>query len=76
MDHELRAEYAEYAEYADPGSSDAEVRVWHVVREHGTTAMCGRELSPAAAIRSVDAWGTGEVKMCHSCGALLLREVP
>ncbi|MEV0275285.1 hypothetical protein AB0I22_02720 [Streptomyces sp. NPDC050610] len=73
MDHELRAEYEDGASAGQP---DAEVRLWHVVRRHAATAMCGRELSPVAATRSADAWGTGEVKMCHSCGALFLREVP
>ncbi|KOG88851.1 hypothetical protein [Streptomyces varsoviensis] len=73
MDHELRAEYENEA---DAGRPDAEIRLWHVVRQYATTAMCGRELSPDAPVRSADAWGSGEVKVCHSCGALLLREAP
>ncbi|MEW2580877.1 hypothetical protein [Streptomyces syringium] len=73
MEHELRAEY----EDGDaPQGPDAKVKNWHVVRMEDTTAMCGRELSPAAATRSTDDWGAGKVPICHSCGALYLRETP
>ncbi|GAA2061743.1 hypothetical protein GCM10009801_04290 [Streptomyces albiaxialis] len=68
---------AEYEEGPAPGERDAEIRIWHMVRLDGTTAMCGRELSPGAATKPADAWGTPEAEpFCHSCGALYLREVP
>ncbi|MEU8582140.1 hypothetical protein [Streptomyces abikoensis] len=74
MEHELRAEYIDGRAAADPR---AEIKIWHVVREDGaTTAMCGRELERAAAARSTDDWGRPDVPMCHSCGALYLREQP
>ncbi|WP_171167071.1 hypothetical protein [Streptomyces sp. I05A-00742] len=74
MEHELRAEYADGS---SPDDIDPAVKTWHVVREvDGGTAMCGRELDPAAAVRSVELWGTGKVPICHSCGALYLRESP
>jgi len=73
MEHELRAEYEDGNAPQDP---DAKVKNWHVVRMEDTTAMCGRELSPAAATRSTDDWGTSGLALCHSCGALYLRETP
>lgn len=73
MEHELRAEYVDGRAAADPL---AEVKVWHVVRQEESTAMCGRELEAAAAVRSADDWGTPNVPICHSCGALYLREQP
>lgn len=73
MEHELRAEYANGSPSNDP---DPAVKLWHVVRLDGATAMCGRELEPTAPVRSVDDWGTGKVPICHSCGALYLREAP
>ncbi|ARZ67936.1 hypothetical protein M1P56_28230 [Streptomyces sp. HU2014] len=73
MEHELRAEYADGF---SPEDADAVVKTWHVVRQEGTTGMCGRELSPGAATRSADDWGKGGVPICHSCGALFLRESP
>ncbi|MEV5506022.1 hypothetical protein [Streptomyces orinoci] len=74
MEHELRAEYAAGS---SPADEDPAVKTWHVVRpEEGARAMCGRDLDPASAVRSVDLWGTGKVPICHSCGALFLRESP
>nr|WP_078964151.1 hypothetical protein [Streptomyces durhamensis] len=73
MEHELRAEYADGS---SPEDSDPSVKTWHVVRGTDSTAMCGRDLDPASAVRSVDLWGTGQVPICHSCGALFLRESP
>ena len=74
MEHEMRAEYAEGAA---PGQQDAEVKIWHMVRLEGTTAMCGRELYADAPTQPADAWGTPQGEpFCHSCGALYLREVP
>ncbi|MEU8549827.1 hypothetical protein AB0C81_23045 [Streptomyces roseoverticillatus] len=73
MEHELRAEYIDGRAAADP---IAEIKTWHVVREDASTAMCGRELEPAAQVRSADDWATPGVPVCHSCGALYLREQP
>ncbi|MFF4404327.1 hypothetical protein ACFY2W_12125 [Streptomyces sp. NPDC001262] len=73
MEHELRAEYVDGRAAADPL---AEVKVWHVVRQEESTAMCGRELEAAAEVRSADDWGSPNVPICHSCGALYLREQP
>ncbi|MFC5718720.1 hypothetical protein ACFP1Z_00820 [Streptomyces gamaensis] len=71
MEHELRAEYDD-----SPQTSDARVKIWHVVRQDALTAMCGRDLEPGSAERSIDDWGTGTLPICHSCGALYLRESP
>ncbi|MFG2137830.1 hypothetical protein [Streptomyces sp. NPDC048650] len=73
MEYELRAEYRNGS---DPETPDPAVKTWHVVREEGLTAMCGRELSADAATRPADDWGSGSVPICHSCGALFLREAP
>ncbi|WP_329201495.1 MULTISPECIES: hypothetical protein [unclassified Streptomyces] len=71
MEHELRAEYVDGTA---PRDADAEVKTWHFVREDDMTGMCGRELLPEAATRSADDFGAGGVPVCHSCGALFLRE--
>ncbi|MBT2384590.1 hypothetical protein [Streptomyces sp. ISL-11] len=68
MEHVLRAEYED--------GSGGEVRIWHVVRQDETAAMCGRELADDAATRSAEEWGSSGLPLCHSCGALYLREVP
>jgi hypothetical protein len=73
MEHELRAEYVDGSSAAD---LNAQVKVWHVVRQGGVTAMCGRDLEPSAAVRPVDDWDTPGMSICHSCGALYLRESP
>ncbi|MFI1970477.1 hypothetical protein [Streptomyces cinnamoneus] len=73
MEHELRAEYADGAA---PRDSEPDVKKWHVTRMDEPVAMCGHVLDPAAATRTVDDWGTGKVRICHSCGALYLREQP
>ncbi len=71
MEHELRAEYT-----GEPPGPDATVKIWHVVRQDELTAMCGRDLAPGSAERDVGDWGRPELPVCHSCGALYLREVP
>ncbi|OON73982.1 hypothetical protein [Streptomyces tsukubensis] len=74
MEHEMRAEYPEGVSVEDP---DAEIKLWHMVRLEGSTAMCGRQLDAAAPVQSADAWGTPAADpFCHTCGALYLREVP
>ncbi|MGP3947397.1 hypothetical protein [Streptomyces sp. 7N604] len=72
--HELRAEYG--ARGSGESSGLGPVKVWHMVRGTGTTAMCGRELDPRAATRPEDDWGRTREICCHTCGALYLREVP
>ncbi|MER5971353.1 hypothetical protein ABT112_16710 [Streptomyces sp. NPDC002055] len=61
---------------AEGGSGLGAVKMWHMVRNSGTTALCGRELDPRAAIRPEDSWGTTREPCCHTCGATYLREVP
>lgn len=73
MQYELRAEYVEGAAPQDP---NAKVEIWHVTREEAATALCGRELDPAAATLSADGFGAPGMNTCHSCGALFLREEP
>ncbi|WP_103502400.1 MULTISPECIES: hypothetical protein [Streptomyces] len=68
MEHTMRAEYTE----DDPDR----VRSWHMVRGTSTTAMCGKALRADAAARSDAGWGDDPSMMCHTCGALYLREVP
>ena len=48
-----------------------------MTRLDGVHALCGRELDPAAATQTAEAWGTpaGE-PFCRSCGAMYLREHP
>ncbi|MFC5905961.1 hypothetical protein [Streptacidiphilus monticola] len=67
--------YQMRAEYAD-GVSSGPVRWWHMVRDNGTTALCGRELDETAAIVSDEQWGKTAEPFCHTCGALYLRQVP
>ncbi|MGP4003656.1 hypothetical protein [Streptomyces sp. 8N706] len=58
------------------GSDLGPVKMWHMVRGSGTTALCGRELDPRAATRPEDVWGRTREPFCHTCGATYLREVP
>ncbi len=71
MEHEIRAEY-------DEGVLPHEgtpVKLWHMTRVGTTTAMCGRDLAPAAATQPAEAWGTGRAEpFCFLCGAHYLRE--
>lgn len=68
MEHTMRAEYTE----EDPDR----VRSWHMVRAGVSTAMCGKNLRADAASRPDSDWGEDPSMMCHTCGALYLREVP
>ncbi|GAB3116537.1 hypothetical protein GCM10027160_25830 [Streptomyces calidiresistens] len=52
------------------------VKTWHMVRGQETRAMCGRQLAADSITRSDEDWGRTEEPMCHTCGALYLREVP
>ncbi|MFF3252207.1 hypothetical protein ACFYWP_14675 [Actinacidiphila glaucinigra] len=69
--YEMRAEY----DTEDGGpAGDGPVRAWHMVEDGAATGLCGRELSPAAAVQAEDVWGTPAAQpFCHSCGALYLR---
>ncbi|MFH8365642.1 hypothetical protein [Streptomyces sp. NPDC018031] len=73
MLHEMRAEYEEGSSGRVAG---APVKIWHMVRATGTTAMCGQELAPDAATLPAEEWGVAEETCCHPCGAAYLREVP
>ncbi|MFI9046255.1 hypothetical protein [Streptomyces sp. NPDC053427] len=74
MEYEMRAEHPEGV---SPQQVDAPVKIWHMVKSDGALALCGRDLDPAAATQSADAWGTPKGEpFCHGCGALFLREVP
>ncbi|WP_129841692.1 hypothetical protein [Streptomyces sp. RFCAC02] len=72
MRHTLRAEYAEDT----GGGHTPDVKTWHMVRGEGgdTAALCGKRLRAEAAALSEDRWGTTDEPMCHTCGALYLRE--
>ena len=73
MEHEIRAEYEEGV----LPHEDAPVKLWHMTRVGTTTAMCGRDLAPAAATQSADAWGeAGAQPFCRQCGVLYLGEHP
>ena len=79
----MRAEYARTAPSPESGGEqDAEagteraVVSWHMVRGRASEAMCGRELSADAELRPDADWGRTDEPMCHTCGALYLREVP
>jgi hypothetical protein len=67
--------YEMRAEYAESGAGGA-ISQWHMIRDNGTTALCGAELAPTAEKQSDAAWGHTEEKFCHTCGALYLRQVP
>jgi hypothetical protein len=67
MRYEMRAEHS---------PEGGPVKVWHMVHENGTAALCGRDLDARAATRPWEAWGTTAEPFCHTCGALYLREVP
>ncbi|TDU02082.1 hypothetical protein EDD99_0467 [Streptomyces sp. 846.5] len=67
--------YEMMAEYAGGGTAGPIVQ-WHMIRDNGTTALCGVRLDPAAEKISDEAWGHTREKFCHTCGALYLRQVP
>ncbi|GAA2739894.1 MULTISPECIES: hypothetical protein [Kitasatospora] len=69
MKHRMRAEYGE------SGSSGG-VLVWHIVRDDGVVAMCGRELDESGALQDAGQWTVDPSLNCHTCGALYLRETP
>ncbi|UGY94568.1 hypothetical protein [Streptomyces gobiensis] len=78
MRYEMRAEYgpAGRSEESPEPAALGPVKVWHMVREGETAALCGRDLSAQAATQSAEAWGATTEPFCHTCGALYLREVP
>ncbi|WP_327294287.1 MULTISPECIES: hypothetical protein [unclassified Streptomyces] len=68
---------AHLQEGSSPRDEHPRVQWWHIAHISETTALCGRELDPAAPKQSTDVWGTPESQpFCHSCGALYLRQVP
>ncbi|MFD8548753.1 hypothetical protein [Streptomyces sp. NPDC059649] len=73
MEHEIRAEYEEGV----LPHEDTPVKLWHMTRIGSTTAMCGRDLAPAAATQPAESWGTPKAEpFCFLCGAQFLREHP
>ncbi|MEV7866072.1 hypothetical protein AB0P17_08200 [Streptomyces sp. NPDC088124] len=74
MDYEMRAEYEEGASPRDP---EPRFYVWHMARADEATALCGRDLDPAAVTQSADLWGTPAGQpLCHACGASYIHQVP
>ncbi|GCE02427.1 hypothetical protein [Embleya hyalina] len=78
--YELCAEYAEsVGGGGDAGDGSATrpapIKLWHMIRNAGTDALCGRALLPHAETRSDLEWGSIH-PVCHTCGALYLRQVP
>ncbi|WP_431042286.1 hypothetical protein ACQUSR_10435 [Streptomyces sp. P1-3] len=71
MRHEMRAEYEEGSSGRVAG---APVKSWHMVREMGTAAMCGRELAPDAQTLPAEEWGGAGAPCCRACDAVYLRE--
>jgi hypothetical protein len=47
-----------------------------MVRDEEAVAMCGRALTPGAAVLPEEEWGRTPEPFCHTCGAMYLREVP
>ncbi|MFF7635087.1 hypothetical protein ACFZB9_18310 [Kitasatospora sp. NPDC008050] len=68
--YEMRAEH-------EAGDPRGRILHWHMVRDHSSQAMCGREIAPDSAAQSPDTWGSPAAQpFCHSCGAAYLRQVP
>ncbi|MGF1429395.1 hypothetical protein [Kitasatospora sp. LaBMicrA B282] len=64
-----------HAEYGDEGPSGP-VKLWHMVQDEKTTAMCGRDLSEGAATLEPTEWGQTSEPCCRPCGAIWFQSVP
>lgn len=64
------------AEYQGEEHVPEQVRFWHVVADGSAEALCGRAIDEDAAHLPVADWGDTPDPMCHTCGALWLRQVP
>ncbi|MEY9967132.1 hypothetical protein ABIA33_005197 [Streptacidiphilus sp. MAP12-16] len=67
--YEMRAQYAD-------GGTQGPMTYWHMTRDGSMTALCGRDLDAAAATTSDTSWSHTTEPICHTCGALYLRQVP
>jgi hypothetical protein len=72
--YRLRAEVAG-AVPSRPVGPAGPVKLWHMVRADGPTALCGCDLGPQAPSRTEDAWGTTSEPVCPTCGRLYLRQM-
>jgi hypothetical protein len=72
--YRLRAEYATAAPASPAAAPRRPVKCWHMIRAEASTALCGCDLPAQAPTRSEDAWGTTSEPVCHTCGALYLRQ--
>ncbi|MEZ0093006.1 hypothetical protein [Streptacidiphilus sp. EB129] len=66
--------YEMHAQYAGPGTTGP-VTYWHMTSDGSTTALCGRDLDPDAAKTTDQSWSHTTEPVCHTCGALYLRQV-
>ncbi|WP_042417306.1 hypothetical protein [Streptacidiphilus anmyonensis] len=64
--------YGMRAELGDEGG----VKMWHMTKDGALTALCNRDLDPAAPVDHDSAWAHTKQPLCHTCGALYLRQVP
>ncbi|MEY9846013.1 hypothetical protein [Streptacidiphilus sp. MAP5-3] len=64
--------YGMRAEYAGGGT----IKAWHMMKDGALTALCGRELGEDAATMTDAGWAHTREPICHTCGALYLRQVP
>ncbi|MEZ0066315.1 hypothetical protein ABIA32_002325 [Streptacidiphilus sp. MAP12-20] len=64
--------YGMRAEYGRGGT----VKAWHMMKDGRLTALCGRDLAADAATLTDHDWAHTSEPICHTCGALYLRQVP
>jgi hypothetical protein len=64
--------YGMRAEFAPDGS----IRAWHMMKDGALTALCNRDLTPDAPQMNDSDWAHTKEPICHTCGALYLRQVP
>ena len=55
---------------------EGSIKLWHMMKDGALTALCGRDLDPAAPFAHDAAWAHTTEPLCHTCGALYLRQVP
>lgn len=53
-----------------------EIKLWHMMKDGALTALCGHDLDPAAPVAHDSDWSHTTEPVCHTCGALYLRQVP
>jgi hypothetical protein len=47
-----------------------------MMKDGALTALCNRDLDPAAPVAHDSEWAHTTEPLCHTCGALYLRQVP